>query len=160
MSIEKLSAAAEIISSVAILATLVFLGVQTKQNTEAIAEQTAITRYSVYDSNNSSIVDWRSSLIENPELLDAWMKQLAPGSSASELSQEERRSVTFLATSLFSIYDNAYMARELGVMDSTGWERFRSRICADYGRFRNTSWPNARPFLNALFVDYVESNCG
>jgi hypothetical protein len=158
MKVEKLAAIAEIISSIAILITLVFLAVQTGQNTQAIAEQTAITRYSVYDVNNTSIIDWRSSLIENPELLSTWLR-LANSPDASGLSPQERSTGYFLATSLFSIYDNAYMAYELGVMDVGGWERFRDRICVDFNRFQNTAWPNAKPFLNSRFAEFVENGC-
>ena len=159
MKIEKFAAIAEIVSSVAILVTLVFLAVQTSQNTQAITEQTAITRYSVYDANNTSIINWRSSLIENPELRRAWF-ELANSPDSSRMNPQERTTGYFLATSLFSIYDNAYMAHELGVMDAGGWERFRDRICVDYSRFQNTAWPNAKPFLNSQFTEYVENSCG
>ena len=158
MKLEKLSAIAEIISSLAILVTLIFLAVQTSQNTRAVAEQTAITRFSVYESNVTSINDWRSSLIQTPELLELWIRlQNAPESG---LTPREQTLGNFLFAHLASIFENAFVAYQLGVLKPAGWEFFRTRTCDTYELFQDSLWPNAAGFLNIQFVEYVENNCG
>jgi len=69
MNWDALGAIGEIVGAAAVVATLIYLAVQTRQNTEAVRH--AFARGVQEDANA-----WRFKLVENPEVAELWRKGL------------------------------------------------------------------------------------
>lgn len=76
MNWEAIGALSEIISAAAVVATLVFLAIQTRQNTDAVEEGNRLARIAAIDTHAESVRRWRASLAENREIGAIWLKAL------------------------------------------------------------------------------------
>ncbi len=91
MNWTKASAAAEILSSVAILATLVYLAIEIQQSAEATQ---ANTRQAILASDQQFL----ELLVDSPEIHLLWYKL--------ELSDEERIRLSYFLISHFQMREN------------------------------------------------------
>ena len=123
----KFSSAAEVISSVAILLTLIFLAVETRQNTNAIE---ATTRQQALNADTQFLV----SAINNPEMILAWSKP--------ELTDEELVILNEALILFFRNRENDFAQYQRGVMDADTWERYSTSLLAILAWQRNQNWWN------------------
>jgi hypothetical protein len=159
----RLSAAsqlAEILASLAVLITLVFLVVEVRQNTET-------TRAATYDRSIVALNDWRRTIALDPELTSLWATY-----SDNDLGEHDGGTdmrVQLLLHMLWGIYENSYYSNQRELLGESEWGRFETQICARY-RFDPVRWGSgdspdfpsripARDLLTEAFVTYVESSC-
>lgn len=136
----KLSSIAEIVSSIAILITLIFLTVQVYQNTQAIE---ATTRQAALNSDTQFLV----SAIYNPEIILTWSK---PDPTDKDLVMLNEALILF-----FRNRENDFTQYKRGVMDEATWQRYTSSITTILMWERNMNWWNN--FGQAVFdPEYVE----
>ena len=103
---------AEVVSSVAVLITLVFLVMGIRENTE-------ITRASVFESNINSLMQWRSQIAQDPEIA----AMMSGAIDADSLDRVDQYRLIQMTANGLSIYEKAYYsAREYGVKRSPGNE--------------------------------------
>ena len=125
MNWTKVSAAAEILSSVAILVTLVYLVIEIQQNAEATQ---ANTRQAMLASDQQFL----ELQVENPELHLLWYK--------SELSDEERIRLSYYLISHFRMRENNWFQHKNGMLDDATWRSYRGSIPAVLSTPRTRDW--------------------
>ena len=141
MNITKVAAWSEIVSSVAILATLAYLAVQTQQNTAAIQAQ---TRQAVLDADLAVLHMWST----NP--------QIALGlSGRGELNEAEQMAVYFAFGAFMRTRENHWLQYQNGVLDEATWKSYRNAIPFVLSTKRGRDyWAHAHGFDDG-FMDEV-----
>jgi hypothetical protein len=133
MNWTKLSAVGEILSSVAILITLVYLGIQTQQNADSIM---ANTRQEILATE----LDFLIEISNFPEFEAIRYKQT--------LTTEERARLGFMLITFTRMRENNWLQYQNGVLDEKTWQSYRSSIGAMLGN------PNARKFWQNYAIAY------
>jgi len=113
MNWTKASAAAEILSSVAILATLVYLAIEIQQSAEATQ---ANTRQAVLASDQQFL----ELLIDNPGLNLLWYKP--------ELSDEERIRLSYFLVTTVRMRESNWFQYQNGILDDATWRAYRGSL--------------------------------
>ena len=125
MNTSNLADISEIIGSIAVLITLIFLVLQMRENTRAIK---AATRQSARDADSQALV----SAIDHPQAILAWTKP--------DMTDEEVVQHTFWLTLFFRNRENDWFQYQRGVMDADTWDRYKSSITATFLSERNRNW--------------------
>lgn len=120
-----LSAISEMLSAVAILATLIYLAIQTKQNAKAVQ---ASTRQEILASDQQFLMFAAS----NPEIESIRYK--------AQLSDEEKIRLGFFLTTFVRIRENNWLQYKNGVLDGATWDTYRRSIIAVFGPASARNW--------------------
>lgn len=144
MNWAKLSAASEILSSVAILITLVYLAIQTQQNAEAIM---ASTRQEVFAADQEFLLELsRASNIEDIRY-------------KPELTDHERVQLGFVLLTFVRMRESTWTQYQNGVLDEETWESYRNSIASMLGTPNGMKfWRNyavATEMFDPQFMSYV-----
>jgi len=154
MNLDKFAKYAEIISSVAVLITLLFLVIEVRENS-------AVIRASSYGQNIELLNDWRYQGASDPEISELFRGYMS--GEIHEFSDEQFQRFSFHYLALWSIYENAYFAREYGILGAQEWDRFLSQACNQYRIVANQGqgyWENnAQGFLSREFYLYIPATC-
>ena len=128
MNTSKLADVSEIVSSIAVVITLVFLTLQMQQNTQAIQ---ASTRQAALEADTNVLIE----LMNHPAI--------ALNRSKPELTDEEIEQLITHLVIVFRLRENDFAQFQNGVMDKVTWERYLSSISSflRYERVRNW-WQN------------------
>jgi len=144
---------AEIISGVAVVATLMFLAFEMRDNTNASQAQT-------YQTLMQEINGYRKMIGERA-MAEVVVKHGAEGWDA--LSPVEQRQIRSAQLVIWGVYESAYFANQRGVLGASEWSRFKRLLCT---RLENsgTQWASGnqspiRVLHTAEFVEYVENLC-
>ena len=133
MNWTKLSAAGEILSSVAILITLIYLVIETQQNADAIM---ANTRQEILAADQAFLME----LSKIPKIEEVRYKQ--------ELTDEERAQLGFMLITFVRMRESNWTQYQNGVLDEATWLSYRSSIVAMMGN------PNGKKFWQNYAVAY------
>ena len=125
MNTTRLANWSEIVSSLAILATLAFLVVETRQNTAAIH---ASTRQAAAEAD----VQYLLSMLENPHAQLTWTK--------ADLTDEEVLLYFHSLTSFIRMREADWAQYRSGATDRATWERYASSIPSVFTYPRNRTW--------------------
>ena len=125
MNWTKASSIAEILSSVAILITLVYLVVEIQQNAEATQ---ADTRQAILDSDQQFL----ELFIDSPELNLIWYKP--------DLSDEERIRLSFLFTTFVRMRESNWLQYENGTLDDVTWQAYQGSLVAVFSAPQTRAW--------------------
>lgn len=136
---------AEIVSGVAVVATLIFLVFEIRGNSDLI-------RANTFNRSIESLVDLRTHIASNDESLrimaDHW------GVESPDLLRRQ-----LLVVNLWSIYEKTYYSQQYGLVGTAEWERFETRICS-YTQSGREFWEESiAGFLTEEFRGYVVSTC-
>ena len=144
LTIQDLGALGELLGSVAVLATLVYLALQTRQNTLAISAQVDAAR--ITSSQNLSLTHATSTELQEALLED----RIDPPPINAE------RRVQFWA-SLFLTYQWQLVQARRGLLP-TFHEAGLSLTVRRFNRYRSFEgwWQNAMPNFLPEFVEWVE----
>jgi hypothetical protein len=116
---------AEIVSGIAVVVTLVFLVI-------GIRENTAVTRASMYERSADRLLELRNQTLNDPEiarLFQAFLDRKPEG-----IEGIDRVRLRQYVVNIFQIYEQAYFAKQYGVLGDVEWRRFERQICAAYPR--------------------------
>ena len=158
-SLSTVTQIAEIVASLAVLVTLLFLIVEIRQNTET-------TRVASYDRSIELLNEWRLTVAENPDLSAYWVDYIGRG--GGDMSTEADVRLNMVVGTLWGVYENAYFANERGFLGPSEWSRFEVQLCrqhelaAENGRWDGSRSPSVSPITGLLtseFVGFVESHC-
>jgi hypothetical protein len=135
----------QVIGIFAVVASLIFVGLQMKQSQEiALAEQyqaRAEAAQAMYLSVLESGVSWES--------LDVPMQEKSP---------DERNLVITLSQWSWTQYDNHYFQYKAGFLDEESWAGLSARISEIYSDCEEREyWDYMRSFFRPSFVEYVEA---
>ena len=145
MDSAKLNDWMQVIGIFAVVASLIFVGLQMKQSQEiALAEQyqaRAEAAQAMYLSVLESGVSWES--------LDVPMQEKSP---------DERNLAIALSQWSWTQYDNHYFQYKAGFLDEESWAGLSARISEIYSDCEDReSWNYMRSFFRRSFVKYVEA---
>jgi len=139
---------AEIISAVAIVISLVFVGMEIRRNTEA-------EHLSSYDRLLAEMVNWRMTLAANPETHAAWLSYIEAADPESVDPTVWRIGQT-VGTALVQIYERAYYARTYGRIGDAEWSRFQRIMCnPDSRAIQRLTSPTRDNRFSQEYLDYV-----
>jgi hypothetical protein len=99
---------AEIISAIAIVVSLIFVGLEIRQNTNA-------TYAASYDNLLADIVDWRIAAATNPEL--------------ARIVNEQNGAESLIWEAALQNFERAYVSRVYGRLGDREWARFEQNLC-------------------------------
>jgi hypothetical protein len=125
MNWTKASAVAEILSSVAILITLVYLVVEIQQNSEATQ---ADTRQAILDSDQQFLAFY----VDSPELSDFQYK--------GDLSDEERIRLSYLLITFVRMRESNWLQYENETLDDVTWQAYRLSLIAVLSTPQTRAW--------------------
>jgi len=157
MSIQEWAALAEIIGAVAVVASLIYLAVQIRQNTHEISMSLKSMELAAFERNVESGIRIRELFILNPEVLELYARG---GESYADLDEGDKLRFDMVLRNVFSALQGAYI-RQLAYGNDpsnfAGSERtldrlFRNRGIRDWLSHNNPDW---RPQFAALVQQRV-----
>ncbi len=118
MNWEAIGAIGEIMAAAGVIGSLVFVGWQMLQNTNALHTATSHSHMEIYTSLSMSIA-------ENRELATLWSSGLADFSSLDDVDR-----VRFLAvaSSAFRYYETSYVQHSKGNLDDELWNNIEKQL--------------------------------
>jgi hypothetical protein len=136
---------AELIGISAIVASLIFVGLQMKQSQDiALAAQ--------YQARAEAAQNMMMSMQESGMAISAIQKP------AAEMNPAERYTIDNLFRWSWTQYDNMHFQYVAGFLDEESWKGQKARIERIYSRCdQRQLWENMRPFVRPSFVAYVDS---
>jgi hypothetical protein len=142
----KWASIAEIISSVAILVTLLYLAIQTQQNTDAINSQ---SRQALAESALFEQTIW----LQNPQLSSFIVD------NSIEMTLEKKVQLDSLMIMALSRRQFAFRQHQAGVLNQSVWLQEAEIIALLLGTQRTRSWWNAigRDGFDKEFADVTDS---
>jgi hypothetical protein len=147
MSWDAIGAIAELLGSLAVIATLIFLVQQIKTNSVMIQNNTA-------QSAADAVAAWSRQLTENPELYRIYRSGLKDDSA---LSREERGLFDLVLFQAFNSISSIYLQYRNGGFGEVRWESelrvFDQNFSTHGGR---ASWERQKHLLDADFQLEVE----
>ncbi len=145
---------AEIVSSLAVVITLIFLLFDIRENTD-------ITRAAVYDRNMDSLNDWRLAIAKDKDLTRIFTNGQTDRVGESMTDQElEAAQYMLISNVQWGIYEKSYYAHQYETLGTGEWSRFERQICTAWNRATAISlWNQTAGFLTGEFKDYVIGSC-
>jgi hypothetical protein len=125
MNWNKASAVGEILSSIAILATLVYLGIEIQQNADATEAE---TRQAMLASDQQFL----QMFVDNPELHLNWYKP--------NLTDEEKTQLSYFLVTHFRMRENNWFQYRNGILDDATWRSYSASIPALLSSPRTRRW--------------------
>jgi hypothetical protein len=122
MTLEEWGFVAQIISAVAVIASLLFVGVQLRQATSAIRATSSQAHSALYTELVRSIID-------NDDFARVWSIGL---SRPKELAEADWTRFVAYASALFRLYESSRVQRLNGRLDEEHWHTIE-RQAADFG---------------------------
>ena len=142
----------ELVSAGAVLLGLIFVGLELKQNTEAVQ---AATLQGITDATQ----DYLLLMAEDPELNGIWR---AANKDPHALGESGASRYFFLLRAQWLRYQNAYLQWQRGTMSDTDWALYEKFVCDPDGSTtagaKRELWSDHRAALLDDFVLFVE-NC-
>lgn len=139
---------AEIVAAVAVVVSLLYVGLQLRANTAAIRSSSlqAIT------SNTASVLQMQAA---NPELLRI---RRTGDESPAALNEEEAYQYYIFYRTFWLNHQNSFFQRRLDVIDDDMWDVYQRVICGNMSRPGvRATWPDHAQVLDTAFVAAVES---
>ena len=151
MQLTRWAQIAELVSSVAVLITLVILVFEIRNNSSAI-------RSEAYGNSIELVNQWRFETTSNPDL--ARLYRIYTQEDVSELNPDELLQLNFYLGGLWSIYESAYFARGYDTLGLSEWDRFEIQICEQYNfSTKQNVWEGTASRMTQDFRNYVVSFC-
>ena len=156
---EAIGALAELGGAIGVIATLVYLSIQIRQNTRSVRLASFQSATDALNSINTTI----GSSTELAELFGTVFDPEYPVKSMNELDAASRARFSFITLSLFRSWETAYYQRQEGLTLQQSWERYevslenqlKFEIVRDW--WRNRGFGFTKDF--AAYVDRVASKC-
>jgi len=122
MSLEQASFVAQIVSALAVIASLIFVGFQLKKASSAIRANSSQAHSGLY-------TDLVRSIIDNPEFARAWSIGI---NDPAALKEEEWVQFVAYASALFRLYESSRVQWLNGRLDEEHWHTVE-RQAMDFG---------------------------
>ena len=146
----KLSSWVEIVGVSSVVLSLIFVGVELRQNTRASEAQALLDLNSAFNEINM----WK---INTPELIRLRKKV---DTSYDELTKAEKRRAINMFQIELNLFENAYMYFERGIIEKEQFDVYFRGIC-DFLKPSavNRMWNAKEFFLQPKFEIYITQKC-
>ena len=141
---------AEIIASLAVVVTLLFLIAEVRQNTQ-------VAQAAAYERRMEDLNDWRSLMVTDPRLTELYMEYVR-GGEYTEADLDRFRLGAYRSMQ-WAIYENAYFANQRELLGASEWGRFQAQICTTYGTDGDRWNTDTRRLLTEDFARFTEEAC-
>ncbi len=147
MSLEQAAYLSQVVAGVAVLASLIFVGVQIRQNTRS-------QKVIAVDSLAAAIATINVPAMESPAIGEALSKALADWGSAS---RDQRIIAHFFLFSFFKLNESAWYQRRNEVLDAAQWAGWETvlRIYYHSPGVKTGWWPHRRHAYSPDFQTYL-----
>ena len=152
MSIQEWAAIAEIVGAVAVIASLIYLAVQIRQNTHGLSMSLKSTELAAFERNVEAGNRIREIFILNPDVSELFARGK---NSYADLDSSDKIRFDMLLSNVFSAFQGAYIRQLTYGNDPdnfTGSERLLDSYirCDGVRDWLNSSNPDWRPQFAAL----------
>ena len=137
-----------ILANVGVIAGIVFLGLEIRQST-------AVAQASSYQQSAAEIADVRMAIASDPELTRLY-HLFQSDQLAGDLDDESKLRLRLLINNLLGASENAYFARQYGILGDSEWERMERAACT---HFRRSNEIFEAVFISSEFSTHLASNC-
>ncbi len=127
----------QVIGMFAVVASLIFVGMEMRQTQKISMSQT-------YQSRTTTTVEWNSAFAANPAALSGYRK--AREGNEDEITPAEYDALLRTMSGMYFLYDNAHYQYQAGFVSDEFWEMTRQ------GLKRNMEVPVVRQ----LFINFSE----
>lgn len=148
MNWEAIGAAGEILGALAVIASLLFIGVQIRNNTRATQ---AAASHNVTDT----FISIAKSIAADPELARIWAQQTT---DISVLSTNDLQRLIPINVIVLKSFEDAFHHRQMGQMSDEmwdGWQALILTIC-NYAGIRHY-WEQRKTFFSRTFQEFVDN---
>ena len=150
-NLARLNPLLEFFGGIAVLMGLVFVGLELRQNTEAVQ---AATLQSITEQSQEYLL----LLASDEEINAIWRRGVA---NLSQLDEGEASRFNFLYRAQWIRFQNAYLQWRRGTLDDNDWAFYEGIICRKGGdagspSARGATWPDHKSALTRDFVEFVE----
>lgn len=135
---------AELAGVIAVIVSLIFVGVELQQNTKAMETATAETL-------TSQTHDFFLMLASSPELSRIWD---AGNEDLSKLDSTELLQYMWMENAVYLRYQSAFLQWRRGTLGDEDWFFYRDFACR---LPRGDSWTRLSKLFLPVFVEYLES---
>ena len=146
MSIQELGSLGELVAAIATLATLIYLALQIRHNTNAVAGATEL-------DINREITAWHARITADPELMLLYEK----GAQNEPMSESEAIRHRWLVAELIWFYEGVFRQHGRGLISETQWETV---VIGMVGLLQSDVlriwWEARTPGLSEDFVTYID----
>ena len=148
MTLEEFNYIAEIVASLAVIASLIYLAVQVKQGTQAV-------RLSTVHNVTEEFRDWNNVLATNGGLAAILLKGMQ---SPREIEGTDKMRYNCILYSLFTSFENAYVQQKAGALDSDEWNGLKQSITdmSDIPGFRSY-WDERKHWYGENFRQFMDT---
>jgi hypothetical protein len=146
VNLAELASIGEIVSSIAVIISLVYLAMQIRQNTEA-------ERTSTYQSIVSDFGALNNNMASTPELSDMFVRGLE---NFEQFNPDERARISQSFFQCFRYFENMFYQHHKGYLDEDIWVGWKRLILTYYSRpgFQ-TWWEFRKDVYSRPFVDFL-----
>ena len=147
MNWDAISAIAEILGAVVVVASLIYVGRQVSQNT-------AMMRVSAASETMERDYDLVLPLIESSELAEIWLKG---DHRLDELSEADRQRLLFFERRAFTLWHHNFHLRQQGLLPDSNWSN-QNWMIQTIGRRQSVRevWCIFKEGYEGSFQDYVD----
>lgn len=150
MNWAAIQAVAEAIGAIAVVASLIYLAIQVRQNTRAV-------RASTYDGLVQTSGDFLRPVIEDAGLARSF-ERLAGDWADATVGPEERTRAMYLLTQLFRIWENVYYQWHQGLLEDWLWRAWQTVILSYFNQPGIQEWWQLRHMAySEPFQAFLES---
>jgi hypothetical protein len=148
VNLETISAIAQLVAALGVIASLFYLGAQIRQNTRS-------QRSVVVDSLTSSLIALLGPQAADRNQMRAFASAVEDWHGATE--EDRVRAVSLLFTT-FKLFENASFQKRQGTLDPEQWEGWDLHIRVYYHRPGvQTRWSDRQSIFAAGFRSYLEA---
>ena len=139
----------ETLAALGVIASMVFVGWEIRQNTAATRSATI---QAITTESRESL-----SLLASDSTL-AWLR-LRGNQDPSVFSELESYQFMVYYRSYWLHFQNIFFQRRLDVLEAGIWDTYAKVLCTDYGTLPGVraTWPDHSSVLDPTFVSFVES---
>ena len=150
MTLEQLGSLAEILGAIGVIASLVFVGLQIRQNTRA-------TRAQIHEQITGTYLSFLNSAILNPEAYAAGIS--ATEDEFSSLTPGEKTVFFGTALGFFKHFELMFVQNQKGIMDEEIWEAWSVYIRMYFHQPGiQLWWKSRRNAFTGDFQEFLESS--
>lgn len=147
MDWNALGSIAEILGALGVIASLLYLSRQVRQNTQA-------TRLAMSHSLATAVRDWNRPMVTDPELAMTFQRGVE---DPSQLNEVERSRFMQLCFSFFRMFEDIHYQFRHGALESDVWEAHAN----NYGTYAKSPgmqayWQLRREIFQPAFREYID----
>ena len=134
MDLQQLANIGEFVGAIAVIATLLFLAVQVRQNSSVIAENMKLVRAQSKQMSTIQYSEFTRTLIESTETAMLFQRANLSNNLAEDLSETEQRIFHGLMARAMFLFNDDHYRYKLGLTDEEEWQDNLNLLRSSYIR--------------------------